>query len=352
MASKNYKQTDKIQLFDQELRSAKLSKLGNPLEKLHKIIDFELFRPLLEEKMLNLVKQSNAGRKPWDVVLMFKIILLKKYYNLSDPQAEYQIIDRQSFRDFIGLSSGDDVPDSRTIWVFQDNLIKQGLEKELFAMFTNKLDELGLIVNQGKIVDASFVHVPIQRNSKEENEDIKSGNGDNLWQDNPRKKSQKDIDARHTKKGGQKFYGYKDHIKADAKSKLIEHYEVMSAEVHDSQCFDGFITEGDKGQNIFADSAYRSEEKEEMLKSKEVFSQVLERAYRNKPLTDEQKLLNKTKSSTRCRVEHIFGFVKQNMGDFYLRCIGFKRAKGNIGLINLLYNMCRYEQIVRLDLLT
>jgi IS5 family transposase len=121
---------------------------------------------------------------------MFKVILLKKYYNLN-PQSEYQIIDRQSFRDFVGLASGDDVPDSRTIWLFQDIFIKQGLEKELFAMFSNKLYELGLFVNEGKIVDASFVKVSIQCNTKEENEDMKNAKGGDLWQDKPHKKRQK-----------------------------------------------------------------------------------------------------------------------------------------------------------------
>jgi len=105
-----YKSTGKVGLFDREMISAKLSKLGNPLEKLHKVIDFEMFRMELEDNILNQDKKSNAGQKPYDVVLMFKILLLKRYYNLSDEQAEYQIIDRLSFKDFLGLSSGDKVP--------------------------------------------------------------------------------------------------------------------------------------------------------------------------------------------------------------------------------------------------
>ncbi len=70
--------------------------------------------------MLNTNKKSAAGRKPYDVVMMFKIILLKRFYNLSDEQTEYQINDRLSFKEFLGLSSGDNVPDARSIWLFQD----------------------------------------------------------------------------------------------------------------------------------------------------------------------------------------------------------------------------------------
>jgi hypothetical protein len=88
-----------------------------------------------------------------------------------------------------------------------------------------------------------------------------------------------------------------------------------------------------------------------MLKEKGIVPQIIERAFKDKPLTEEQKEHNNIKSKVRCRAEHAFGFVSNSMGDFYIRSIGFLRAKGVIGLINLVYNMCRYEQIVRLNLL-
>ena len=347
----SYKQKGQTGLFDKEATTSKLSKLGNPLEKLHKVIYFEMFRSLLETHMLKQEKKSNAGNKPYDVVMMFKIILLKRFYNLSDEQAEYQINDRLSFREFLGLSSGDRVPDARTIWLFQDNLLRKQLEEKLFDCFHTCLDEKGLFVNEGKIVDASFVEVPRQRNRCEENEKIKQGEGSSLWKDNPHKKRQKDIDARWTEKNGQKFYGYKDHAKVDAKSKLIDTYEVTSAEVHDSQPTEKLLRDNDSGQELYADSAYTGEPIDKMLRGKEITPQIIERAYKDKPLTDEQKESNREKSKIRCLVEHVFGYVTNSMNDFYIQSIGFMRAKGVIGLINLLYNMCRYEQIVRLNLL-
>jgi len=347
----NYKQTGRIGLFDKDETSEKLSKLGNPLEKLHKVIDFEMFRSALEATMLNHEKKSNVGQKPYDVVMMFKIILLKRFYNLSDEQAEYQINDRLSFKEFLGLKSGDKVPDSRTIWLFQENLIQKNLEEKLFALFHKYLDDLGLFANEGKIVDASFVEVPRQRNKKEENAKIKSGEGDQLWDAQPKKKCQKDIDARWTQKGGQDFFGYKDHTKVDTKSKLIDTYEVTSAEVHDSQPLEKLLREKDKGQELHADSAYIGDPIDKMLKGKGITPQIIERAVKGKPLTDEQKENNRIKSQVRCLCEHVFGYVTNSMHDFYIKSIGFLRAKGIIGLINLLYNMCRYEQIVRLELL-
>ncbi|MDR0796903.1 MAG: IS5 family transposase [Tannerella sp.] len=351
MLSSKYKRKGLVGLFDKEDTSNKLSKLGNPLEKLHKVIDFEMFRLELELALLNHDKKSNAGCKPYDVVMMFKIILLKRFYNMSDEQAEYQINDRLSFKEFLGLSSGDRVPDARTIWLFQEKLIQNNLEEILFSQFRNHLNQLGLLVNEGKIADASFVETPRQRNTKEENAQIKSGSGSELWNAQPYKKRQKDIDARWTEKNGQKFYGYKDHAKIDSKSKLIDTYEVTSAEVHDSRALESLLREDDKGQELYADSAYIGDTIDTMLKDKEITPQIIERAFRNKPLTEEQKENNKSKSKIRCRVEHAFGFVSNSMGDFYIRSIGFLRAKGVIGLINLVYNMFRYEQIVRLNLL-
>jgi len=111
MASKVYKIQGKRGLFDEQESIELLSEIGNPLEKISKVIDFEMFRHTLEEKLLNSNKKNNAGAKPFDVVMMFKILILQRYYGLGDTQVEYQIIDRISFKKFLGLESGDKVPD-------------------------------------------------------------------------------------------------------------------------------------------------------------------------------------------------------------------------------------------------
>ncbi len=352
MSKYKYKTTGNIGLFDQETISEKLSSLGNPLEKLNGVIDFEMFRKELEENMLNTNKKSTAGCKPYDVVMMFKIILLKRFYNLSDEQTEYQINDRLSFKDFLGLSSGDNIPDARSIWLFQDRMIKVELDEKLFLQFNSYLNDLGLLVNSGKIVDASFVEVPRQRNNRQENAKIKNGEGNELWNDKPYKKRQKDIDARWTRKAGERHYGYKNHIKIDSGSKLIEKYLVTSADIHDSQVLDDLADEKDSNQELYADSAYIGKLLDKKLKEKNIIPQIIERAFRDNPLTNKQKENNRIKSKTRCRVEHAFGFVTNSMNDFKIRSIGLRKAKGIIGLVNLVYNMCRYEQIIRLNLLS
>ena len=351
MKQQIYKSNGKKGLFDEQETIQKLAMIGNPLDKIIDVVDFEMFRVLLESKLLNMNKKNNAVAKPYDVVMMFKIMILQRYYGLGDTQLEYQIYDRLSFKKFLGLESGDKVPDEKTIWAFRENLTTKGLVEEMFAEFTKFLDEKGLIVNEGKMVDASFTIAPRQRNTREENAKIKEGLGDELWNDTPNKKRHKDIDARWTKKNGETFYGYKNHAKVDTKSKFIDSFEVTDASVHDSQPLDKLLNEKDKGQDIHADSAYTGEEQEKVVAKYEMNNKIHEKGYRNNPLTEDQKAGNRVKSKTRVRVEHVFGFMEQSMNGLIVRSVGILRATGIIGLINLTYNIFRFEQVKRLNII-
>ncbi len=340
----NYKSTKPKGFFDEEFRLEKLAFQKDPLVKLKERIDFELFRPLLEETFCK-EEKGIGGARPYDYVMMFKILILQRYYNIGDDKMEFAILDRLSFMRFLGLTLSDKVPDAKTIWYFREQLTGENTVEKLFDLFKEELHKKNLIANEGKMVDASFVEVPIQRNSREENKQVKEGIVPDEWKKNPNKLEQKDTDARWTKKNGKSYYGYKDHIKADTKSKLIDTYTVTDASVHDSQQTEPLITEEDKGQSFHADSAYRSEEIEAMLKEKEMTSEVHEKGYRNNPLTDQQKENNKVKSKTRARVEHIFGFIENSMNSPYIQTIGIKRATAVVGLMNLTYNIFRAIQL-------
>ena len=345
-----YKSRGKKGLFDEEFTKERLSAIGNPLEAISKALDFEMFRESLENKLLNTNKKNNAGAKPYDVVLLFKILILQRYYGLGDSQVEYQILDRTSFKTFLGLATGDKVPDEKTVWSFRERITKTGLVEELFKQFISFLEEKELILNEGQMIDASFTVAPRQRNTREENKKIKNGEGDDLWNDKPNKKKHKDIDARWTKKNGETFYGYKNHAKVDTKSKFINKYAVTDVSVHDSQVLDDLLEEKDKDQELHADSAYTGEEQDKTIAKYELKNKVHEKGYRNKPLTEKQKANNTKKSKVRARVEHVFGFMEQSMKGLVLKSVGIIRATGIIGLINLTYNLFRYEQIKRLKI--
>jgi len=331
--------------FDEDLKKAKLTKQGDPLLKL-KDIEWEIFRSILEENTLK-EDRGLGGRPPYDRVLLFKITILQRFYNISDDQIEYQINDRLSFMRFLGLELCDDVPDAKTIWLFKENLTKAKVASQLFKIFYRVLDNMNLIAHEGSIIDASFVEVPKQRNNRDENKDIKDGKIPEEWEkdENSHKLCQKDTDARWTQKNKINYYGYKDHVKVDAKSKLITKYEVTDASVHDSQKLDDLLDEDDANKRLHADSAYVGQE--EKKKKKKVVNEIHEKGYKNKPLTEEQKASNKLKSKTRVRVEHIFGFIENSMHGSTIKSIGKLRAEMNIGLMNLTYNIFRYSFLLR-----
>jgi IS5 family transposase len=330
--------------FDESNRLRRLSSMGDPLEKISQVVDFEIFRPVLD----GVFKRENkgpGGRPAFDHILMFKILLLQQWYCMADDKAEYQINDRLSFQRFLGLSLGSKVPDAKTIWAFRENLVKTGAEKTLFSLFTEQMERKEIITRSGSIVDASFVEAPRQRNSREENECIKSGEIPEEWKKSPHKLRQKDTDARWTKKNNENHYGYKNHVKMDKESKLIVTYSVTDASVHDSREIVSLVEEQD--QELYADSAYVGIElhSEISKKNKKIKLKIHEKGYRNHPLTEEQKKSNREKSRVRARVEHIFGHMTQSMSGLLVRSIGKCRARCAIGLQNLAYNLSRYKYL-------
>jgi len=334
-------------LFDREIRMKKLAEGPDPLSRLNTRIEWEMFRSSLE-RVFEKDTKGPGGRPRHDVVMMFKVLVLQRYYNLSDEQTEYQINDRMSFQKFLGLRLADGVPDQKTIWLFRETLSRNGSVELLFRQFENYLREAGLMGHEGKIIDASFVDVPRQRNSRDENQSIKCGQVPESFMKNENRLEQKDVEARWAKKGEEVHYGYKDHVKVDKTTKLIEDYEVTDASVHDSQAVGDLVEAGDG--TLHADSAYTGKGIETILEGCGVKGEICEKGYRGDPLTEVQKERNKTKSRIRVRVEHVFGFMTNTMRDgLKMRWIGIRRARAGIGLLNLVYNMARYEQIVRLQ---
>jgi len=330
-------------LFDWQFRFKKLDRKGDPLHQLNDVVPWESFRSTLiaiHEKE----RKSNAGAKPYDVVMMFKILVIQSLYNLSDDAVEYQIMDRISFMRFLGLSLGDRVPDAKTIWLFREQLREAKLIKKLFRQFDQFLRNSGFAANKGQIIDASIVSAPKQRNSRDENQRIKEGEIPEDW--NLTKRRQKDTDARWTKKMGKNHYGYKNHINIDVKNKLIRDYAVTDAATHDSQVFDELLDDDNTSREVFADSAYRSKEKLERLSQMGFRERLQRKGCRHKKLTEREKRGNHTRSRTRCRIEHVFGVQAMMAGDLIMRTIGIARAKAKIGLRNLAYNIFRYKTLV------
>ena len=250
---------------------------------------------------------------------------------------------------FLGLGLEGRVPDAKTVWLYRERLVQADMVEVLFKQFDGYLARQGYIARGGQILDASIVPVPKNRNTREENAAIKSGEVPEDWADKPAKRSQKDMDARWTKKHGKSHYGYKNHVNVDRRYKLVRRYHVSDAALHDSQAVDHLLMPGNTGSGVWADAAYRSEETEAKLRARGLKSHIHRKGKRGKPLTEQSKSSNRTKSTVRARVEHVFGAQTNDMGGTLVRTIGLARAKAKIGMKNLAYNMRRLGQLHRLD---
>lgn len=326
-------------LFDYQKQLTLLEKAGDPLIGLNQMIDWEQFRSLIEQAREK-PRKSPAGAKGYDSILLFKILILQSLYNLSDEAMEYQILDRYSFSRFLGIRQGAKVPDATTIFRFRDELAKANIIEILFTKFDQFLQANGFRAQKGQIVDASIIRVPTQRNSREENRDIKDGKSISSWSKS--KKRQKDTDARWTKKNGKSFFGYKNHVSVDAGHKFIRSYEVTDASVHDSQVFTELLDLSNTSKDVWADSAYRSEESLKALQEQGFREHIQRKGYRHKKLTAREQRGNRSRSKVRSRVEHVFGVMAMRTKGTIMRGIGMVRIRAKIGLRNMAYNLTRY----------
>ena len=328
-------------------RLEELSKNGDPLLKLNKVMDWNIFMPLLNWTFKK-EKKTRSGRKHYPLLIMFKILILQSLYNLSDQQTEYQIRDRLSFMRFLGLQIQDQVPDEKTIWLFREKLIKADIIEKLFQKFNSYLNEEGYAAAIGTMIDASIVSTPKQRNSRDDNQVIKEGDIPASFTENKNKLRQKDIDARWTKKNHQNYYGYKNHIGVDVKYKIIRNYVVTPANMSDIHCLDALLNSDNPDKKIWADSAYFSAEKEQQLQEKGYESRIISRNKKHLGQWTDKARENTRRSKTRVRVEHVFGFIANTIGARIIRGVGIARMTAKLGLINLVYNFSRFEQLNRL----
>lgn len=322
------------------LRSEEKAVGKDPLIALNTLVDWSIFDKELR-RFKKAQNRQNTGRKPFAPLLMFKILILQSLYNLSDEAMEYMIQDRISFMRFLGLSGNGRIPDARTIWRFRNELSQSDQFERLFKCFNEYLDQLGFKAQQGQIIDASIVEVPRQRITASEKEALAEGKTPEDW--SASQISHKDTDATWTQKRKKNYYGYKNHIQIDSGNKIIRKYSTTTASKHDSKIFEEILDDPIEGNNkVFADSAYKSQAHEELLKERGLEGCIIHKARRNTPLTEIEKAQNKEWSKTRSRVEHIFGMQLKKAGTLIVRAVTYTRVRGIIGLRNLSYNMTRF----------
>ena len=255
--------------------------------------------------------------------------MLQHFYQLSDDEMEFQLYDRLSFRQFVGLRESDRVPDSKTIWLFKNGLAASGALPDLFAAFGTHLEVLGYRAHKGQLIDASIQEVRKPRSLDPEDSETEAP------------KAQHDTDATFTKKGNKTYFGYKNHVSVDERFGFVRCYGVSEASLHESQAFEDVFDASNTGSNLYADSAYRGGSIDGFVEEKLLTDKRQHRAYRGNPLKGDQKRANTSPGKVRAKGEHVFAWNKNWRQRFQIRSIGLVRAGFAIGLNNLIYNMRR-----------
>ncbi len=344
--------------FDTDERLSWLSAAGDPLERLARVVDFELFRPELEGALAR-SDRAKGGRPPYDAVLMFKVLVLQTLYTLSDDQAEYQIRDRLSFMRFVGLALPDAVPDAKTIWLYREQLIRAGAFERLFQHFDAALRDKGYLAMGGQIVDATVVEARRPRLATEEKDTLKGGGIPQEWA--PARRAQIDTEGRWTIKRGRKretppgdegarrqaqqeiavpVFGYKNHIGIDRAHGFVRRFTVTHAARHDGAQLGALLDRDNLASGVWADTAYRSKANLALLDRRGLRAQFQRAKPRGRPMPRHIAQGNATRARVRARVEHVFAAEKRRF-DLVIRTVGLARATAKIALANLAYNFTR-----------
>lgn len=266
------------------------------LKIVNKLIDWDKFIPIIKSIFRD--NKKTGGRPHTDERVIVKALVLQGWYGLTDEELEYQINDRISFRNFV---STDNPPDFTTIWKIREKLKEENMIKKIWDELQKQLVEKGVKTKTGVIQDASFIETDLGRKrhhkeKKAEKEGIKIKYTD-------KQKSHINKDASFSVKNGQVHYGYKLHAKADADSQIILDFNVTTAAVHDSKI--DLVKEGDI--KAYRDKGYAGKK----LKAKKVDDNTMKKAYKNKPLTEEDKKWNKNISKVRAKGERPFSVINK-----------------------------------------
>lgn len=339
-------------------REAALKKDGGKFARRCSMIDFEKCRAVLiqaieDDRVAHGGKTNQnlrpAGRYAMDPVFILKCLIAQRMLGLADDAFHQAMLSNNLLQHFLDLNDPQEVPSPKTIWKYKNIFARTGVMEKIFQDHVQSIQEsVDKVGDDAVIVDSSFVEAPKQRNTREENDLIKQGKGDTLWNDNPHKKCHKDIDASWTKKRDETHYGYKGHFTVCADTKMILDVFSTTAKVHDAKVVDQYLHFGREGGRLFyADAGYAGKNISEKLEQAGLIPMICEKGYKGKPLTEEQKQSNKELSKVRSRIEHVFGFIEKSLGGSIVRSVGMVRAKFNIALTALVYNMCRLEQLLR-----
>ena len=260
---------------------------------------------------------AQTGRKPTDVERLLRLHGLQLWYNLSDPAREDAVHDRRSFQRFLRLDPlAQKVPDESTVLHFRHLLEKHRLTEAIFARVRDQLEQRGLLVKSGTIVDATILAA--------------SGSTKN-------EPGQRDPEMSSTRKGGQWHFGMKAHLGVDAKSGLVHHVCTTTASAHDASV----LTELLHGEEtaLVGDSAYGNMTLKANCRQAGLLYLITDKAARSVRLSGKQRHANRHKSSVRAKVEFPFRIIKHLWGHTRVRDRGLAKNTAQLHFLFALSNL-------------
>jgi IS5 family transposase len=286
----------------------KVKGLGDRLALMKQQIDWKPFIPLTKSVFHD--DKETGGRPHTDELVVVRSMLLQAWYNLSDPELEFQCHDRLSFRNFLGFP--EKIPDFSTIWRIRDRLEAAGVDTLIWAELQRQLDDKGFKVEKGTIQDAAFIEADLGK--KRYNQEKKTKKKVETIDYSEKQLSHIDKDGSFSVKHGQVYYGYKSHIKLDVDHHLIRDVEVTTASVHDSD-----IDLSKCDEVVYRDKGYTGKE------TKAKGNGSMKRGN----LTIWEKLRNKRIAKKRAPGERPFSVIKRTFnGDrTYVKTLSRVRVK-------------------------
>lgn len=266
----------------------------------------------LEKRIRRYYPKSSKGRPPYPLSVMLRIHCVQLFYNLSDPAMEDMLYEIESVRRFVGLKISGPIPDETTILNFRHLLEKHKLGKKLFADINKHLDEQGLVLREGTIVDASIIAAPTSTKNKD---------------------GERDPEMHQTKKGNEWYFGMKMHIGTDAELGLVHSLTTTAANVHD-------ITEavnllhGDE-KAVWGDAGYQGIDKRDEHQDRDLDWHVSMRPGKRQQLVPDssEAIVEKSKASVRAKGEHPFRYVKRMFQYAKVRYRGLEKNNERLHLL-------------------
>ena len=269
--------------------------------------------------------KGERGNKPYDLELMLRIYVLQNLYNLADMAVMNEIIDSRAFSAFCQVDSSNQIPDGDTIGQFRNILMQHHLQEELFADVRKRLQEKGVLLMKGTIMDSTLVAAPSSTKNQ---------------------KKERDPDAHQVKKGNQWYFGYKGHIGVDRDTGLINKIEISAANVHDTAPVPDLL-EGTE-EEVFGDSGYLGVDQHEEVpkinrEGKRIAFRINKRrsSLKKLPEAEQEKAreAEHAKSSIRCKVEHVFAVVKGMFRYRKTRLRGLPKVNAQLHMLFALANL-------------